>query len=199
MAVSTNDKKLDGKGLGVVWGLVKTLYNNLAAVVETNRVKYLDGVESLSLSGTFAKNSLINCAQVIYVANAQVTGLPTNIVTEDGVMVTDDNEVVVDGSNTESKWQYVCGQTIDRTPQSNSDSVVRSIGIYNDLTNKADKKDLENYVNDCGYNSRTKSIELKHDGKVICAIGAAELISDALKPLVDRLDLIESRYVYETD
>ena len=61
------------------------------------------------------------------------------------------------------------------------------------------KKDLENYVNDCGYNSRTKSIELKHDGKVICAVGAAELISDALKPLVDRLDLIESRYVYETD
>ena len=199
MALQTGEKKLDGTGLGIVWGLVKTLYNNLASIVEVNRIKPLGGVESLSLTGTFAKNSLISCANVIYLSNAQVTGLPTNIVTEDNQMVTDDGEVVVDGDNTETKWQYVCGQVIDRTPQSNSNGLVRSSGIYNDLANKANLKDLEGYVNNCGYNSATKSIELKHDGKILCSIGATELMSDALKPILDRLDLIESRYVYETN
>lgn len=195
----TREKKLDGAGLVTVWGRIKTLYNNLASVVETNRIKPLGSVETLSLTATFAKNSLISCANVIYLSNASVTGLPTNIVTEDGAMVLDDGEVVVDGDNTESKWQYVCGQVIDHTPQSNSDGIVRSSGIYNALQDKANVSDLSAYINACDYNQRTNSIDFKHDDKVICSLAASPLIGDALKPILERLDLIESRYVYETD
>lgn len=186
MAVQTNDKKLDGKGLGVVWGCVQSLYNLLAGVVETNRIKHLGGVESLSLNGTFAKNSLITCANVVYLSNAKVTGLPNNIVTEDGVMVTDNGEVVVDGANTESKWAYICGQHENVSP-----------AMETELSEKVNVRDMAQYINGGGYNPKTQNIELTHDGKVVCQLGFGDVIGDAIQPLLDRLDLIESRYVYE--
>ena len=52
------------------------------------------------------------------------------------------------------------------------------------------------YINDGGYNPRTQNIELTHDGKVVCQLGFGDVIYDALQPLLDRLDLTESRYVY---
>lgn len=197
MAVQTGDKKLDGNGLAIVWGLVKTLYNNLAGVVETNRIKQLGGVETLSLTAKFEKNSLISCANVIYLSSATVTGLPTNIVTEDSAMVLDDGEVVVDGDNTESKWVYVCGRTIDRSPQSDSESLVTSGGLYGALETKADVSDLDGYINNCQYNNDTDNIELMHDDKVICTVGVGKAITTAMQSLVERVALIESRYVYE--
>lgn len=193
----TDKKKLSGSGLGVVWGRVKALFNGLSATVETNSIKHLGRVELLSLSATFEKNSIINCAGIIYLSSDQVTGLPTNIVTEDGAMVTDDGEVVVDGDNAQAKWVYVAGRVIDDTPIINSDNVVRSGGIYNDLQTKADKTDLQGYVNNCEYNQRTQSVDLKHDDVVVCSFGVSGAIADAMKPFVERLELIEGRYVYD--
>ena len=55
MAVQTDDKKLDGAGLGWVWARVKTLVTNLSTTVETNRIKILGSVESLSPTATYAQ------------------------------------------------------------------------------------------------------------------------------------------------
>lgn len=109
----------------------------------------------------------------------------------------DDGEVVVDGDNTESKWVYVCGRTIDRSPQSDSESLVTSGGLYGALETKADVSDLDGYINNCQYNNDTDNIELMHDDKVICTVGVGKAITTAMQSLVERVALIESRYVYE--
>ena len=95
-----------------------------------NGYKILGDVESLSLSGSYAKNSIINCAGVIYISTAAVTGLPTNIVTHNGQMVTDNGEVVVHGENTETKWKKLAGRTVDNSPIENSDSLITSGGVF---------------------------------------------------------------------
>ena len=65
-----------------------------------------------------------------------------------------------------------------------------------ELSKKVNVRDMEQYINDGGYNPKTQNIELTHDGKVVCQLGFGDVIYDALQPLLDRLDLIESRYVY---
>ena len=65
-----------------------------------------------------------------------------------------------------------------------------------ELSKKVNVRDMAQYINDGGYNPKTQNIELTHDGKVVCQLGFGDVIYDALQPLLDRLDLIESRYVY---
>ena len=65
-----------------------------------------------------------------------------------------------------------------------------------ELSKKVNVRDMVQYINDGGYNPRTQNIELTHDGKVVCQLGFGDVIVDSLQPLLDRLDLIESRYVY---
>lgn len=62
---------------------------------------------------------------------------------------------------------------------------------------KVNVRDMAQYINDGGYNPKTQNIELTHDGKVVCKLWFDDVIGDALQPLLDRLDFIESRYVYE--
>lgn len=101
-------------------------------------------------------------------------------------MVTDNGEVVVDGANTGSKWAYICGQHENVSP-----------AMETELSEKVNVRDMAQYINGGGYNPKTQNIELTHDGKVVCQLGFGDVIGDALQPLLDRLDLIESRYVYE--
>ena len=109
MAVSTNDKKLDGKGLGWVWAKVKTLVSNLAATVETNRVKVIGTVESSSPTATYAQNSIIKVASETFINTASIVGLPDHIVTYNNENVTFNGEVVTFGSNTLSTWVKIAG------------------------------------------------------------------------------------------
>ena len=110
MAVQTDDKKLDGAGLGWVWARVKTLVTNLSTTVETNRIKILGRVETLSPTASFAQNSLITVALETYINTAPIVGVPNHIVTHDNEIVTHNGEVVTYGSNSLSTWVRIAGQ-----------------------------------------------------------------------------------------
>ena len=109
MAVNTNDKKLDGTGLGYVWACVKTLVSNLASTVETNRIKIIGTVESYSPTATYAQNSVIKVASETFISTASIVGLPDHIVTYNNENVTYNGEVVTYGSNTLSTWVKIAG------------------------------------------------------------------------------------------
>ena len=109
MAVQTKDKKLDGQGLGWVWACVKSLVSNLSTVVETNRLKILGKVESMSPTATYAQNSLITVATETYINTAPIVGVPNHIVTHDNEIVTHNGEVVTYGSNSLSSWVKIAG------------------------------------------------------------------------------------------
>ena len=66
-----------------------------------------------------------------------------------------------------------------------------------ELSKKVNVRDMAQYINDGGYNPKTQNIELTHDGKVVCQLGFGDVIFDSLQLLLDRLNLIESQYVYE--
>lgn len=109
MAVSTDDKKLDGKGLGWVWARVRTLVSNLSTTVETNRIKILGTVEPLSPTATYAQNSLITVAKETYINTASIVGLPNHVVTYNNENVTYNGEIVTYGSNSLSTWVKIAG------------------------------------------------------------------------------------------
>lgn len=65
-----------------------------------------------------------------------------------------------------------------------------------ELSKKVNVRDMAQYINDGGYNPKTQNIELTHDGKVVCQLGFGDAIVDSLQLILDRLNLIESQYVY---
>ena len=109
MAVQTDDKKLDGAGLGWVWARVRTLVSNLSTTVETNRIKILGSVESLSPTATYAQNSLITVAKETFISTASIVGTPNYIVTYNSENVTYNGEIVTYGSNSLSTWVKIAG------------------------------------------------------------------------------------------
>ena len=109
MAVQTSDKKLNGSGVVWLWAKVKTLVANLSTVVETNRIKILGKVETLSPTATFAQNSLITVATETYINTSSIVGVPDHIVTHDSEIVTHNGEVVTHGSNTLTTWVKIAG------------------------------------------------------------------------------------------
>lgn len=110
MAVQTSDKKLNGAGLGWLWACVKSYVAILATTVETNRIKILGRVETLSPTASFAQNSLITVALETYINTAPIVGVPNHIVTHDNEIVTHNGEVVTYGSNSLSTWVRIAGQ-----------------------------------------------------------------------------------------
>ena len=109
MAVQTDDKKLNGAGLGWVWARVRTLVSNLSTTVETNRIKILGSVESLSPIATYAQNSLITVAKETFISTASIVGTPNHIVTYNSENVTYNGEIVTYGSNSLSTWVKIAG------------------------------------------------------------------------------------------
>lgn len=110
MAVQTSDKKLNGAGLEWLWACVKSYVATLATTVETNRIKILGRVETLSPTASFAQNSLITVALETYINTAPIVGVPNHIVTHDNEIVTHNGEVVTYGSNSLSTWVRIAGQ-----------------------------------------------------------------------------------------
>lgn len=110
MAVQTSDKKLNGAGLGWLWACVKSYVATIATTVETNRIKILGRVETLSPTASFAQNSLITVALETYINTAPIVGVPNHIVTHDNEIVTHNGEVVTYGSNSLSTWVRIAGQ-----------------------------------------------------------------------------------------
>lgn len=66
-----------------------------------------------------------------------------------------------------------------------------------ELSKKVNVRDMAQYINDGGYNQRLKTSNLRMMVKSFANFGFGDVICDALQPLLDRLDFIESRYVYE--
>ena len=109
MSATTNQKKLDGQGLGWVWACVKSLVSNLASTVETNRIKILGGAENISPTQTFAQNSIITVAKETYINTSATVVEPSHIVTHNNENVTHNGEIVTYGTNTLSQWVKIAG------------------------------------------------------------------------------------------
>lgn len=109
MAVQTNDKKLNGAGLGTVWGLVKSLVSNLSSVVETNRVNIVGDVSSVSPTATFKANSIVRVDKETFMSNASTVGVPSHVVKHNSEVVTHKGEAVTHGNNSISSWIKIAG------------------------------------------------------------------------------------------
>lgn len=109
MAVQTSDKKLNGAGLGWLWACVKSYVATLATTVETNRIKILGRVETLSPTASFAQNSLITVALETYINTAPIVGVPNHIVTHDNEIVTHNGEVVTYVNLKEKIYEQISG------------------------------------------------------------------------------------------
>lgn len=80
----------------------------LKSIVDDNKIVVYGSVQSYTTSQSFAKNGLVTVnSDEVYVSNAQVTGLPSHVVTDSGEVVTDDEQTVIDGTNTETKWDRI--------------------------------------------------------------------------------------------
>lgn len=96
-------------GLDYVLARVETLVSNLSTTVETNRIKILGSVESLSPTATYAQNSLITVAKETFISTASIVGTPNHIVTYNSENVTYNGEIVTFGSNSLSTWVKIAG------------------------------------------------------------------------------------------
>lgn len=109
MSATTDEKKLNGQGLGWVWARVRTLVSNLASVVETNRVKIVGNIASVSPTSTFAANSIVRVDKETYMNTSSIVGAPSHVVTHNNAVVTHNGEAVTHGTNSLSTWVKVGG------------------------------------------------------------------------------------------
>lgn len=109
MSATTDEKKLNGQGLGWVWARVRTLVSNLASVVETNRVKIVGNIASVSPTSTFAANSIVRVDKETYMNTSSIVGAPSHVVIHNNAVVTHNGEAVTHGTNSLSTWVKVGG------------------------------------------------------------------------------------------
>lgn len=90
-------KKLDANGVAELWDIIKSYVND-------NKITVYGSIAPYQTTQGFSKNGLVTVNDETYVSNADVTGLPSHVVTYNNEVTTQGDSVVTNGTNSEAKW-----------------------------------------------------------------------------------------------